>query len=142
MPTQSPAPAVPAPVTPAPAPTTTPAPTPPAPKSDLTAEQQAHENEVRAAEKRLADAKAAQAAAATPKVTSFVGIPNGPFVIEGENLGNVRRENGVKIDGLSVTLTAVRPHSLKGVTPRDVKPGKHVTVEVTGAAKFTDGFVG
>ena len=90
----------------------------------------------------MKEAQAAQAKASTPKVTSFVGLPRGPFVIEGENLGSVDRAYGVKINGLSATLTAVRANSLKGTTPIDVVPGKKVKVEVQGAAVFTEGFVG
>lgn len=120
----------------APAPGALPA---PGVRSGRTPEQEAHDNEVRAAEARLAQAREAQARANTPKVTSFVGIPNGPFVIEGENLGNVSKDGGVRIGGITATVTAVRPTSIKGTVPVDIKPGKNIRVEVAGAEPFTGG---
>lgn len=117
----------------------------PAGVSSQTADQIALANQVKEAEARLKAAQAAHAAAATPKVTSFVGLPNGPFVIEGENLGAISRTvpGGVRINGVTVTqVTAVRANSIKGTTPVDVKPGKNIRVEVQGAAVFTEGFVG
>ena len=130
-------------VTNTPAPPAPPAPpVPPAPVAGQTADQIALANEVKAAEKRLADARTAAAAAATPKVTSFVGLPNGPFVIEGENLGAVNPQHGVQINGITAKITAVRSHNIKGTTPLDVAPGKKVRVQVQGAALYTEGFVG
>lgn len=125
----------------------TPAPlsAPPAGVSSQTADQIALANQVKEAEARLKAAQAAHAAAATPKITSFVGLPSGPFVIEGENLGAISRTvpGGVRINGVTVTqVTAVRATSIKGTTPVDVKPGKNIRVEVDGAKPFTEGFVG
>lgn len=150
-PAPSPAPAAPA----APAPSRVPAPPPAAPApSQAAVDQAAAEkaqadrkqaeqaraseaekialaNQVKIAEKTLADARAAETAAIKPVVFEFAGIPKGPFVIYGENLGKTRAQDGVRINGHTAVVTAVRANSIKGTVPQDVKPGP-VSLEIGG----------
>lgn len=105
------------------------------PVEDTEAKRIALQNRVKQAEKDLADAAAAAKQAAEPKITDFAGFPGGPFVISGENLKGTKAQDGVKLAGRTVQVTAVRESTIKGTVPADLKPGP-IVVEA-GSASFS-----
>lgn len=88
-------------------------------------------NRVKDAEKALETARADEERAAKAVITGFsgflrtqAGMQVGLFRIDGENLGKVNPQTGVIINGITAKITALRPTSIKGVIPQDVKAGK------------------